>query len=93
MFIGARGKPVTWCSLCRRKYRYWGTMTLAEKLADRKREDPRPTGRVRFVPDSGNKKTGPIPVTISERGTCPPSFGLYQAGCYAEYGKHDVYFE
>jgi hypothetical protein len=40
-----------------------------------------------FSRRSGNAKTGPIPVSMSERGTCPPSCGLYDAGCYADYGK------
>ena len=37
-----------------------------------------------FVPVSANRKTGPIPVTYSERGTCPPSCPHYRADCYAE---------
>lgn len=39
--------------------------------------------RYSFVRESGNRKTGPIPVTYSQRETCPPSCGLYRA-CYAE---------
>ena len=37
-----------------------------------------------FIRESGNRKTGPIPVTYSERGTCPPSCPHYRADCYAE---------
>lgn len=33
---------------------------------------------------SHNKKTGPIPVTISPRSTCPDACPLKGAGCYAE---------
>ena len=33
---------------------------------------------------SSNSKTGPIPVTVSNRGTCPPSCPLLKKGCYAE---------
>lgn len=37
-----------------------------------------------FVERSANRKTGPIPVVYSERGTCPPSCPQYRDGCYAE---------
>lgn len=37
-----------------------------------------------FIPQSGNRKTGAIPVTYSERATCPPSCPHYRADCYAE---------
>jgi len=37
-----------------------------------------------FVKQSGNRKTGPIPVTYSQRETCPPSCPHYRADCYAE---------
>jgi len=37
------------------------------------------------TPKSGNKKTGPIPVSMSHRGTCPPSCPL-RDGCYSAYG-------
>lgn len=40
--------------------------------------------RYHFIPQSSNRKTGPIPVTYSERGTCPPSCPHYRADCYAE---------
>ena len=33
---------------------------------------------------SNNSKTGAIPVTVSNRGTCPPSCPLLKNGCYAE---------
>ena len=33
---------------------------------------------------SSNSKTGPIPVTVSNRKTCPPSCPLLKNGCYAE---------
>jgi len=50
------------------------------------RVDPKPTGLIRFNRESGNSKTGPIPTSMSERGTCPPSCSFYAAGCYALYG-------
>jgi hypothetical protein len=33
---------------------------------------------------SGNRKTGPIPVSLSSRDTCPDSCSLKRNGCYAE---------
>lgn len=42
------------------------------------------TPRYHFVKQSANMKTGPIPVTYSERDTCPPSCPHYRADCYAE---------
>lgn len=40
--------------------------------------------KVHLVQKSGNAKTGPIPVSISERSTCPETCPLKGAGCYAE---------
>lgn len=40
--------------------------------------------KIHFVRVSSNSKTGPIPVTYSERGTCPPSCPHYRSDCYAE---------
>lgn len=40
--------------------------------------------RALLVPRSGNKKTGPIPVSITGRETCPDACPLKGAGCYAE---------
>lgn len=39
---------------------------------------------VNFVRISGNKKTGPMPVSTTERSSCPRSCALYNNGCYAE---------
>jgi hypothetical protein len=39
-----------------------------------------------FVAVSANKKTGPIPVTYSDRESCPPSCAHYKSTCYAESG-------
>ena len=39
-----------------------------------------------FVPVSQNAKTGPIPATITERGSCWSGCALYEKGCYAFYG-------
>lgn len=40
--------------------------------------------RYSYIAESGNRKTGPIPVTYSQRETCPPSCPHYRADCYAE---------
>lgn len=37
-----------------------------------------------FILKSANSKTGPIPVTYSQRETCPQSCPHYRADCYAE---------
>jgi hypothetical protein len=37
-----------------------------------------------YIPVSSNRKTGAIPVTYSQRETCPPSCPHYRADCYAE---------
>ncbi len=39
-----------------------------------------------FVAVSQNAKTGPIPATINERGSCWSGCALYEKGCYAFYG-------
>lgn len=41
--------------------------------------------RFHFVRVSGNRKTGPIPVTSSAPATCPPSCGLFRE-CYGKSG-------
>lgn len=42
--------------------------------------------RVLFVRRSLNRKTGPIPVSTTDEGSCPSSCPLRGAGCYAAYG-------
>jgi hypothetical protein len=42
--------------------------------------------RIHFIPVSQNAKTGPIPVSITERASCWPGCALYENGCYAESG-------
>ena len=41
--------------------------------------------RVTFVRSSKNRKTGPIPISVSPKTSCPPSCLLRGNGCYAEY--------
>jgi hypothetical protein len=40
--------------------------------------------KYQFIKKSANSKTGPIPVTYSQRETCPPSCAHYRSDCYAE---------
>ena len=40
--------------------------------------------KIRFVLKSRNPKTGPIPVTTTERKSCPDSCPLKKNGCYGE---------
>ena len=39
-----------------------------------------------FTSVSQNAKTGPIPVTITEKASCWTGCALYEKGCYAFYG-------
>lgn len=41
---------------------------------------------VHFTRKSSNEKIGPIPATVTERKTCPPTCPFYDAGCYAGVG-------
>ena len=41
---------------------------------------------------SGNRKTGPIPVTTSSRATCPPTCPFLASGCYADGGPLALHF-
>lgn len=43
--------------------------------------------KINFVLKSGNVKTGKIPVTYSERSTCPMTCAFYNSGCYGRQGK------
>lgn len=40
--------------------------------------------RVKLAVESGNRKTGPIPVSMTSANTCPLSCPFLNAGCYAE---------
>jgi hypothetical protein len=42
--------------------------------------------RAHLVLCSGNVKTGPIPVSVTERVTCPDACPFRGTGCYADYG-------
>lgn len=65
------------CHVCR--HRYDGTK-------GRPRAGINDTGPllVKLALKSGNRKTGPIPVSMTSAGTCPKSCPFLNAGCYAE---------
>lgn len=46
----------------------------------------------KFVRKSGNAKTGPIPVVIAGRDSCPPTCPLYRGGCYALSGPMAIHW-
>jgi hypothetical protein len=41
---------------------------------------------------SANGKTGPIPVTTSHKGTCPPACPMLGGGCYARTGPVGIHW-
>jgi len=45
-----------------------------------------------FNPVSGNAKTGPIPVTMTEQSSCPSACPLKNSGCYAELGNVRIHW-
>lgn len=45
-----------------------------------------------FTRVSGNKKTGPIPTTMSEKSTCPRTCPLNGNGCYAQGGPTNIHW-
>jgi hypothetical protein len=49
--------------------------------------------KIHFIPVSQNAKTGPIPVSITERGSCWPGCALYENGCYAETGALAMHWD
>jgi hypothetical protein len=42
------------------------------------------TATVQLIPVSGNRKTGPLPVSSSQSSTCPPACGAFY-DCYAKF--------
>ena len=49
--------------------------------------------KVLFIQVSQNAKTGPIPVSITERVSCWPGCALYENGCYAETGALAMHWD
>ena len=48
--------------------------------------------RVHITARSGNAKTGPIPVTTTERASCPTTCPFYDKGCYAKSGPLAIHW-
>jgi hypothetical protein len=92
LFIGRRGRPVNRCQVCQARYAGWGSLSLEERTARRAaHEVPIPGAggvRVRWTPVTHNVKTGPIPVSVTDRDSCPTSCSYRGAGCYAEESNH-----
>lgn len=54
---------------------------------------PKPeTFNYHFTRVSGNKKTGPIPVTTTSANSCPPNCSFKGNGCYAEHGPLAIHW-
>jgi len=86
-FRGKRGQIVKRCDVCRDKYSGWEKKTLEEReAATDPRQRVRGDGplRVLFNLQSGNRKTGEIPVSMTSSRTCPPGCSFLGRGCYAE---------
>jgi hypothetical protein len=49
--------------------------------------------KIHFITISQNAKTGPIPVSITERASCWPGCSLYENGCYAETGALAMHWD
>lgn len=87
MFFGKRGGLIKRCTACQRIYNNWNKKSPEERAAaTRPRSKIKPDGPllVSLVLESGNRKTGPIPVSMTSARTCPKSCAYYGAGCYAE---------
>lgn len=48
--------------------------------------------RASFTVKSSNVKTGPIPVTMTQKATCPKACPLKSNGCYAESGNVNIHW-
>lgn len=48
--------------------------------------------RYSFTKVSGNSKTGPMPVTLTEKASCPDSCPLKNNGCYASAGRLNIHW-
>ena len=48
--------------------------------------------RVQLTPISSNSKTGPIPVSMTEKASCPNDCPLAKNGCYAAVGHINMHW-
>jgi hypothetical protein len=78
------------CIRCRERYGDWSKLSPEERIA-RMRAAPRPRPGIGYmaalVLESRNRKTGPIPVSVTDMSSCPDACGFRDTGCYAEFGK------
>lgn len=84
------GKPRKRCFECTQKVAKWGKASAIERKSRVSSRDGLSlvvgAPKFKLALRSQNPIIGPIPVTGSQPNTCPPSCGLYGAGCYAEQG-------
>lgn len=88
-FISGDGARIlTRCGECRARYDGWERLSVEERAA-RMRAMPREgTGYiVKLVARSGNRKTGRIPVSLTDPVSCPETCRFRDQGCYASFGK------
>lgn len=94
-FVSRNGRRFTkQCIECRDRYRNWDALPVEER-AERMREKPR-TGigyLVALTLFSGNRKTGPIPVSMTDMQSCPSSCVFRDQGCYAEFGQTRAHWQ
>lgn len=77
------------CAVCRARLKLYGEdreKYYATRVPRAALGTPSPELRLTWVPLSGNRKLGEIPCTLVTASTCPPSCGMYGAGCYGESG-------
>lgn len=90
-FIGAlkngKARVRANCLECGQKYKGYNKLSQAERALmndSRKGLDAKGPLRVFFTRTSANRKTGPIPVSMTSASSCPPSCSYLGNGCYAE---------
>lgn len=82
------------CLPCRKRYQNWSNLSPTERRA-RMRTKPR-NGigyTAALVIGSKNRKTGGIPVSMTDMASCPDACPLRDRGCYAEFGKVRFHWE
>lgn len=84
------GRYLQDCRVCRAKYNTWHSLSIDEKRAHM-RASAKPRNGIGFMAElvltSKNRKTGPIPVSMTDEASCPDACSLKSQGCYAESGK------
>lgn len=88
-FLSRNGqKFVSMCKVCRARYGGWSGLTLDERRAAIKPKARNGIGYMaRLVLVSQNRKTGPMPVSMTDMKSYPTTCTFRNAGCYAEYGQ------